>query len=395
MTSSHVRPRRRWWWPWGHRSRRRDHGATLPPDIVVRAHDLTKVYGQGESVVQALDHVSLDIARARMTAVMGPSGSGKSTLMHLLAGLDTPTSGSVIVDGHDLGSMGDEALTALRRDSIGFVFQGFNLVPTLTARENIALPSQIAGRAVSPERLQQVADAFDLTDRLDHLPSELSGGQQQRVALARAVASAPAVVFADEPTGNLDSSASREVLGLLRSTVDEMGQTVVMVTHDPEAAVWADRVIHLLDGRIAADLDSPTREDLLATLRGLGQVGPDAPGTRVIDEYDPPQRAPHQSDPDPRPVAPTTRRSRHEAEDTRTQEIALLAVERLRALEEAVARSAASPDALREELGADPLHGVPTASHTDPELPAESAEVVERARRILGELPGPVVPAEK
>ena len=371
----------------------------MPREVVVRALDLTKVYGSGASAVRALDGVDLDIMRGHLTAVMGPSGSGKSTLMQLLAGLDTPTSGRVILDGHDLTALDDDALTALRRDSIGFVFQGFNLVPTLSARDNITLPATIAGRHVSEQRLAEVAEAFGLVDRLDHRPSELSGGQQQRVAIARAVATGPSVVFADEPTGNLDSASSREVLSLLRSAVDSMGQTVVMVTHDPEAALWADRVLHLVDGRIAADLDAPTRETLVASLGGSGQALAALPSRRsrdqrVIDEFELPDRSAPGVDDAPAVWPHGTRRGRDEAEDTRTQEIALLAVERVRALDAAVARNAAAPDALREELGADQIRTALERLSPTPALPAESAEVVEQARRILGELPGPVVPDE-
>lgn len=409
MSSSHARPRRRWWWPWRRRTDRGTRNIPVPREVVVRALDLTKVYGGGAGTVRALDGVDLDIARGRLTAVMGPSGSGKSTLMHLLTGLDTPTSGRVILDGLDLTALDDDALTALRRDSIGFVFQGFNLVPTLSARDNITLPAAIAGRQVPEDRLAQVAEAFGLADRLDHRPSELSGGQQQRVAIARAVATEPSVVFADEPTGNLDSASSREVLSLLRSAVDSMGQTVVMVTHDPEAALWADRVLYLVDGRVAADLDAPSRETLVTSLRELGQTVPAVSGggapvrgasrrgladQRVIDEYELPDRSIPDLDGAPAPWPFATRRERDDAEDTRTQEIALLAVERVRAVDAAVARSAAAPDALREELGGDPLQSALERLAPTPELPAESAEVVERAKRILGELPGSVVPDE-
>jgi len=399
MSSSHARPRRRWWWPWRRRTDRRTRNIPVPHEVVARALDLTKVYGSGAGAVRALDGVDLDIARGHLTAVMGPSGSGKSTLMHLLAGLDTPTSGRVILDGQDLTDLDDDALTALRRDSIGFVFQGFNLVPTLSARDNITLPATVAGGHVPEERLAQVAEAFGLTDRLDHRPSELSGSQQQRVAIARAVATEPSVVFADEPTGNLDSASSREVLSLLRSAVDSMGQTVVMVTHDPEAALWADRVLYLVDGRIVADLDAPTREALVASLRELGQGVPTVPdghsrGRRVIDEYELPDRSTPDPDAAPAVWPYGTRRGRDEVEDTRTQEIALLAVERVRAVDAAVARSAAAPDALREELGGDHLRNTLERLSPAPELPAGSAEVVERARRILGELPGSVVPDE-
>jgi putative ABC transport system ATP-binding protein len=220
---------------------------------IVSAVDLSRVYGEGEAEVRALDGVSVAFPKGELTAIMGPSGSGKSTLMHLLAGLDRPTSGSVVIDGVDIGTLDDDALTELRRDKVGFVFQAFNLLPVLTAEENIVLPLSIAGR--KPDRLwfDQLVDTVGLRDRLSHRPAELSGGQQQRVAVARALASRPAVIFADEPTGNLDSHASGEVLELLRRSVDDLGQTVIMVTHDPDAAGYADRLVELADGRIVDD----------------------------------------------------------------------------------------------------------------------------------------------
>ncbi len=220
---------------------------------IVTANELTRVFGEGDAEVRALDRVSVEFPRGRFTAIMGPSGSGKSTLMHLLAGLDRPTSGTVEVDGVDLGALDDAKLTELRRDKLGFVFQFFNLLPVLTAEENIQLPLKLAGRDADPERRRVLIEAVDLGDRLSHRPAELSGGQQQRVAIARALLPAPAVVFADEPTGNLDSKASEEVLALLRRAVDEFHQTVVMVTHDAQAASTADRVLVLVDGRIVRD----------------------------------------------------------------------------------------------------------------------------------------------
>jgi putative ABC transport system ATP-binding protein len=222
-----------------------------PP--IVQAQELCRVFGEGDTAVRALDGVSVDFPEGRFTAIMGPSGSGKSTLMHLLAGLDRPTSGRVTIDGVDLSTLDDGELTELRRDNVGFVFQFFNLLPVLTAEENILLPLKLAGRDPDPERLQALIDAVGLGDRLSHRPSELSGGQQQRVAIARALLAKPAVVFADEPTGNLDSRSSEEVLGLLRRAVDEFDQTVVMVTHEPAAAAIADRVLLLVDGRIVRD----------------------------------------------------------------------------------------------------------------------------------------------
>jgi len=216
----------------------------------VRAVDLVKVHGEGDTVVRALDGVHLDLPAGRLTAVMGASGSGKSTLLHCLAGLDTPTSGTVLLGEVDLGRLGDTALTRIRRERLGFVFQAFNLVPTLSARENILLPSRLAGTRPEPAWLELVIEAVGLADRLDHRPAQLSGGQQQRVAVARALAGRPEVIFADEPTGNLDSRTGVGVLRLLRESVDTLGQTVVMVTHDPQAAGYADRTVVLADGRV-------------------------------------------------------------------------------------------------------------------------------------------------
>jgi len=216
----------------------------------VRAVDLVKVHGEGDTAVRALDGVDLDLPAGRLTAVMGASGSGKSTLLHCLAGLDTPTSGTVLLGEVDLGRLGDTALTRIRRERLGFVFQAFNLVPTLSARENILLPSRLAGTRPEPAWLELVIEAVGLANRLDHRPAQLSGGQQQRVAVARALAGRPEVIFADEPTGNLDSRTGVGVLRLLRESVDTLGQTVVMVTHDPQAAGYADRTIVLADGRV-------------------------------------------------------------------------------------------------------------------------------------------------
>jgi putative ABC transport system ATP-binding protein len=227
--------------------------ATEIATALVAAGGVTRRYGEGEAAVDALRGVSVEFPAGGFTAIMGPSGSGKSTLMHILAGLDRPTSGSVVVDGVELGGLDDRRLTDLRRDRIGFVFQAFNLLPVLNARENILLPLRIAGREPDPAWLDTLIDAVGLRDRLTHRPAELSGGQQQRVAVARALASRPAVVFADEPTGNLDSAASEEVLQLLRRSVDEFSQTVIMVTHEPHAAGFADRVVEMADGRIVAD----------------------------------------------------------------------------------------------------------------------------------------------
>ncbi len=234
-----------------------------------RVEDLTKVYGKGDTGVTALAGVTVDIARGEFTAIMGPSGSGKSTLMHCAAGLDSVTSGRVYIGTTDITSLKEKALTELRRDRIGFVFQAFNLVPTLTAEENILLPLAIAGRRPDPAWFDEVIDTVGLRDRLDHRPGELSGGQQQRVACARALMSQPDIVFADEPTGNLDSTSGAEVLGFLRKAVDEHGQTVVMVTHDPGAAGWTDRVVFLADGRVVDELRSPTPSSVLDRMKSL------------------------------------------------------------------------------------------------------------------------------
>ncbi|GAB2450448.1 ABC transporter ATP-binding protein [Xylanimonas ulmi] len=225
-----------------------------------------RTYGTGPTQVRALDGVSVDFAQGRLTAIMGPSGSGKSTLMHCMAGLDQPTSGAVVVDGVEVSALSQRQLTRLRRTRIGFVFQAYNLVPTLTAAENITLPLDIARTPVDRAWFDEVVDAVGMRARLHHRPNALSGGEQQRVACARALVGRPSVVFADEPTGNLDSRSSREVLTFLRRSVDELGQTVVMVTHDPRAATYAHRVLLLGDGRITADLDAPTREQILAAV---------------------------------------------------------------------------------------------------------------------------------
>ncbi|MDW8337756.1 MAG: ABC transporter ATP-binding protein [Thermoleophilia bacterium] len=238
----------------------------LSNGAVVVARDVTRRYGAGETAVDALRGVSVDIAPGRATAVMGPSGSGKSTLMHILAGLDKPTSGTVTVAGRELTALGDEELTKLRREHVGFVFQFFNLLPMLTARENILLPLAIAGRKPDGEWLAQLVADVGLADRLDHRPSELSGGQQQRVAIARALVTRPTVLFADEPTGNLDSATGHEILELLRRSVEEYGQTVVMVTHDPRAAAMAHRVLFLADGRIVRELAEADQHAILAAM---------------------------------------------------------------------------------------------------------------------------------
>jgi putative ABC transport system ATP-binding protein len=235
-----------------------------------RAVRLTKTYGHGQAAVRALDDVSVTFDRGRFTAVMGPSGSGKSTLMHCMAGLDRPTSGTAWVGGQDIGQLDDAGLTRLRRDRIGFVFQYFNLVPTLTASENITLPLALAGRKADQEWVDYLAKQLGLADRLTHRPGELSGGQQQRVACARALVNQPDLVFADEPTGNLDSNASADLLAFLQRSVRELGQSVVMVTHDPRSAAYADRVVFLADGKVVSELYQPTADSVLERMRTLG-----------------------------------------------------------------------------------------------------------------------------
>src|SRR4051794_16238638 len=240
--------------------------APIAPPAVVSARDVVRRYGTGDTAVDALRGVSVDIAQGRLTAVMGPSGSGKSTLMHILAGLDKPTSGEVTVAGVEIAGLDDTALTKLRRDHIGFIFQFFNLLPMLTAAENIALPLKLAGGKPDSAWLAELIETVGLSDRLGHRPSELSGGQQQRVAVARALVSRPSVMFADEPTGNLDSTTSGEILALLRESVDTLGQTTVMVTHDAHAAAIADRVLFLADGDIVRDLGPSSAHEILETL---------------------------------------------------------------------------------------------------------------------------------
>jgi putative ABC transport system ATP-binding protein len=246
------------------------HATTVTSAAAARAVNVAKRYGAGDATVTALDDVSVAVDRGRFTAIMGPSGSGKSTLLHVLAGLDRPTSGEVYLGDTEITSLRDKRLTMLRRDRIGFIFQSFNLLPTLTAAENIVLPMRIAGRKPDPDWVASIVDTVGLSDRLEHRPAQLSGGQQQRVAAARALASRPEIVFADEPTGALDSRSGAELLGFLRSAVDELGQTVVMVTHDPKAAGYADRVLFLADGRIADEMHAPSAEDVLDYMKNLG-----------------------------------------------------------------------------------------------------------------------------
>jgi putative ABC transport system ATP-binding protein len=243
-----------------------------------RARALTKVYGRGAAAVHALDGVDVDFAAGAFTAIMGPSGSGKSTLMHVLAGLDQATSGTVHLGDTEITTLGDDALTRLRRDRVGFVFQSFNLLPMFTAEQNIVLPLELAGSPVDREWLDTLVETLGLGQRLTHRPSELSGGQQQRVAIARALIAKPEVVFADEPTGNLDSRSGAEVLSFLRRSVRELGRTIIMVTHDPTAAAYADRVVLLADGRIAGDIENPTPESVLMGLEALRSL--DQPAVR-------------------------------------------------------------------------------------------------------------------
>jgi putative ABC transport system ATP-binding protein len=238
-------------------------------DAAARAVELTKVYGHGDAAVRAIDGISVEFERGRFSAIMGPSGSGKSTLLHCMAGLDTPTSGQVFIGDVDLTTLTEKELTLLRREKVGFVFQTFNLIPTLTAAENITLPLDIAGDRPDQAWFDAVVDTVRLRDRLDHRPSELSGGQQQRVAGARALVTRPEIVYADEPTGNLDSRSGHELLGFLRSAVNDHGQTIVMVTHDAAAASFSDRIVFLQDGRIVDEMREPTTERVLDRLKSL------------------------------------------------------------------------------------------------------------------------------
>ncbi len=257
--------------------------------LAAKASRLTKVYGSGQTAVTALRDVDIEFPRGRYTAIMGPSGSGKSTLMHCVAGLDTVTRGRVFIGDVDLSRLSDKQLTQLRRDRIGFVFQQFNLLPTLTAAENITLPLDIAGRKPDKRWMREVVDAVGLSDRLRHRPTELSGGQQQRVACARALVTKPDIVFADEPTGNLDSRSGAEVLSFLRDSVRDFGQTIVMVTHDPTAASYADEVVFLADGRIVDGMRDPTPEAVLDRMKNLDHTGDDEEdyGDYAGDEYPP------------------------------------------------------------------------------------------------------------
>ena len=248
-----------------------DSGTRARPTVAARTEAATKIYGRGQAEVRALDGVTVDFATGRFTAIMGPSGSGKSTLLHCIAGLDSLTSGRAFIGEADLSTLNDHELTILRRDRVGFVFQAYNLIPTLSAIENVTLPMRLAGRKGDGAWISSVVGTMGLSDRLEHRPAELSGGQQQRVAVARALATRPAIIFADEPTGNLDSKAGAEVLTFMRRAVDEMGQTIVMVTHDPIAASYADRIVFLADGRVVDQMDKPSADRVLERMKRFGE----------------------------------------------------------------------------------------------------------------------------
>ena len=239
---------------------------------IIHSVNLTKVYGEKETSVTALDNITIEFIENQFTAIMGPSGSGKSTLLHCLAGLDRPSSGEIFLRDQNISTLNDKQLTKIRRDSFGFVFQAFNLIPTLTAEENITLPASIAGRKPDMDWVNTVVETVDIGDRLTHRPNELSGGQQQRVAAARAMATKPEVIFADEPSGNLDSKSSKELLAFMKSVVDELNQTIIMVTHDPFAASFAQRVVMLKDGKVASDLNSPTQEEIVSEVTALTNI---------------------------------------------------------------------------------------------------------------------------
>ena len=241
-------------------------------NVIISANNLTKIYGEKETSVTALDNININFNEMQFTAIMGPSGSGKSTLLHCLAGLDRPSSGQIYLKDSDISTLNDKQLTKIRRDSFGFVFQAFNLIPTLTAEENITLPASIAGKKPDMNWVKKVVDTVDISDRLTHRPNELSGGQQQRVAAARAMATKPEVIFADEPSGNLDSKSSKELLVFMKSVVEELNQTIIMVTHDPYAASFANRVVMLKDGKIASDLEEPTQEEIISEVTALSDI---------------------------------------------------------------------------------------------------------------------------
>ncbi len=343
---------------------------TTPTEPAITARGLTKTYGKGNTAVTALKSVDVTIGRGEFTAIMGPSGSGKSTLMHCLAGLDSITSGDVTLDGNTISNMSERKLTKLRRQQIGFIFQSFNLIPTLTAQENITLPADIAKKTVSKERFDTIVDAVGLRDRLTHRPAEMSGGQQQRVACARALITEPTVVFADEPTGNLDSKSSAQVLRFLREAVDAFDQTVVMVTHDPTAASHADRILFLVDGRIVAELREPTPGSVLDALRELD----------AMRETDPEAETTPGSDPEPA------------EEDAPTPALALTDDEPLLENQTTSTKTADFQDAERQpgETLDEALRRIaPTG-----ELDAETQDLLIRAQKLLHDLPGSVIPED-
>ncbi len=376
------------------------HPVSSPSDAVVRASNLTKIYGKGDTAVTALKSVDVNLGRGEFTAIMGPSGSGKSTLMHCLAGLDSITEGEVWLDDIVVSDLSERKLTKLRRNKIGFIFQAFNLIPTLTAEENITLPADIAKRKVSKERFDRVVDAVGIRNRLSHRPAELSGGQQQRVACARALVSEPAVVFADEPTGNLDSKSGEQVLRFLREAVDDLGQTVVMVTHDPSAASWADRVLFLVDGEVVAELREPKRDLVLDALRELGDDLDDAnsvsreesdksnrtSSTSISeDEAETPADSEQASDLSSSPAAG------HAATEEADQG------ESISSGDEAAPSEMKYDPKLVEAYGPRPgetldeaLRRMAPAGGLDP----EATEMVHKAQRILRDLPGSVIPED-
>ncbi len=341
---------------------------TTPTEPAIIARGLTKTYGKGNAAVTALKSVDVSIGRGEFTAIMGPSGSGKSTLMHCLAGLDSITSGDVTLDGNTISSMSERKLTKLRREQIGFIFQSFNLIPTLTARENITLPADIAKKTVSKERFDTIVDAVGLRDRLTHRPAEMSGGQQQRVACARALITEPTVVFADEPTGNLDSKSSAQVLKFLREAVDTFEQTAVMVTHDPTAASHADRILFLVDGSIVAELRQPTPDAVLDALRELD-------GLRKTDPQDEGEPASHPAPSEDSTPAPEPGEHKAVLENQTTP-----------------AKSESFQDAERQpgETLDEALRRIaPTG-----ELDAETQDLLIRAQKLLHDLPGSVIPED-
>ena len=384
------------------------HSVSSPTDAVVRASNLTKIYGKGDTAVTALNSVDVELGRGEFTAIMGPSGSGKSTLMHCLAGLDSITEGEVKLDDIIVSNLSERKLTKLRRDKIGFIFQAFNLIPTLTAEENITLPADIAKRKVSKERFDQVVDAVGLRNRLTHRPAELSGGQQQRVACARALVTEPSVVFADEPTGNLDSKSGEQVLRFLREAVDDLGQTVVMVTHDPAAASWADRVLFLVDGEVVAELREPKRDLVLDALRELGD---DTDTDSEPDVHNKPANTRPSSISEDVAGTPSSEQAPGQGEASTSQSHASATGHDLAETEQDSRTDAetrqvdTSPSDIEE--GHDPelieaygprpgetldeaLRRMAPAGGLDP----EATEMVHKAQRILRDLPGSVIPED-